>query len=40
MAADTAWRLLTGAVVPDGALETIGPAELVDPLLVVRSNLV
>jgi uncharacterized protein (TIGR03083 family) len=38
--ADTAWRLLTGAAVPERAIQTSGPAALLKPLLTVRGILV
>ena len=37
---DTGWRWLTGGDVPDGALHTSGPTDLVEPLLKVRAILV
>jgi uncharacterized protein (TIGR03083 family) len=37
---DTAWRQLTGAATPPGAVTTYGPAHLAEPLLEVRGIIV
>jgi hypothetical protein len=37
---DSAWRQLTGAYTPPGAVTTSGPAQLAQPLLDVRSIIV